>query len=91
MSALMYIRPLRSVWSVPHRLGTFITQRLCTFIMQAAREKADVTQAGCVRQGWAQGDAQGRQRGQEKTSSSRACLWGTQGQAGALLLQMDLV
>lgn len=36
MSALMYIRPRRSVWSVPHRLGTFITQRLCTFIIQAA-------------------------------------------------------
>lgn len=35
MSALMYIRPRRSVWSVPHRLGTFITQRLCTFIIQA--------------------------------------------------------
>lgn len=29
------MRPRRSVWSVPHRLGTFITQRLCTFIMQA--------------------------------------------------------
>lgn len=40
MSARMYIRPRRSVWSVPHRLGTFITQRLCTFIIQAvSREK----------------------------------------------------
>lgn len=35
MSALMWIRPRRSVWSVPQRLGTFITQRLWTFIMQA--------------------------------------------------------
>lgn len=39
MSALMYIRPRRSVWSVPHKLGTFITQRLCTFIMQAAERR----------------------------------------------------
>lgn len=39
MSARMYIRPRRSVWSVPHRLGTFITQRLCTFIIQAAGQE----------------------------------------------------
>lgn len=31
------MRPRRSVWSVPQRLGTFITQRLWTFIMQAVR------------------------------------------------------
>lgn len=37
--ALMEMRPRRSVWSVPQRLGTFITQRLCTFIMQAARRE----------------------------------------------------
>lgn len=30
----------RSVWSVPQRLGTFITQRLWTFIMQAAGTEA---------------------------------------------------
>lgn len=41
ISALMYIRPLRSVWSVPHRLGTFITQRLWTFIIQAAQKETN--------------------------------------------------
>lgn len=44
-SAVMYIRPLLSVWSVPHRLGTLATQRLWMFIIQSAgrdREKGQV-------------------------------------------------
>lgn len=34
-SAVMYMRPLLSVWSVPHRLGTLATQRLWMFIIQS--------------------------------------------------------
>lgn len=34
-SAVIWIRPLLSVWSVPHRLGTLATQRLWMFIMQS--------------------------------------------------------
>lgn len=47
MSALMYIRPRRSVWSVPHKLGTFITQRLCTFIVQAAERRKGLLSTSC--------------------------------------------
>lgn len=44
-SAVMYMRPLLSVWSVPHRLGTLATQRLWMFIIQSGgrhREKCQV-------------------------------------------------
>lgn len=36
--ALRCRRPLLSVWSVPHRLGTFSTHRLWIFIMQSAEK-----------------------------------------------------
>lgn len=39
-SHFRYTRPLRSVWSVPQRLGTFITHWLWTFISQAAGKEA---------------------------------------------------
>lgn len=45
ISAVMYMRPLLSVWSVPHRLGTLATQRLWMFIIQSGgrdREKRRV-------------------------------------------------
>lgn len=35
ISALIWRRPLLSVWSVPHRLGTLATQRLWMFIIQS--------------------------------------------------------
>ena len=34
-SILRKMRPRRSVWSVPHRLGTLTTHCLCTFMSQA--------------------------------------------------------
>ena len=41
MSAVMWMRPLRSVWSVPQRLGTLATQRLWMFIMQSAHRERE--------------------------------------------------
>lgn len=40
-SAVMYMRPLLSVWSVPHRLGTLATQRLWMFIIQSAEARRE--------------------------------------------------
>ncbi len=41
-SILRKILPLRSVWSVPHRLGTFITHCLWTFMSQAENKKRNI-------------------------------------------------
>lgn len=41
ISALIWRRPLLSVWSVPHRLGTLATQRLWMFIIQSGWRGGD--------------------------------------------------
>lgn len=44
ISALIWRRPLLSVWSVPHRLGTLATQRLWMFIIQSVPRQREETE-----------------------------------------------